>query len=202
MVTLKYWLMALSILAAVSYSADISGEIQKLVVVWTRGLCLQNCATNLEREFRGMAGVEDVKMDQSSATAVLKWKEGVPFTFQALEAPLSKIGLSIEHIRVQVKGILSHDDATIWLTSSGDGTRFVLLGPVQPSLTGFTETYSFESYSLTPEKRATFINAEKQNMIATIDGPILMPETAPPLVLIAEKTQFEQQPEASSQTNN
>lgn len=190
-------LIVFTLILGVFFSCSLHAEIQKLVVIWTRGLCLQTCANNLESEFRKMAGVENVQMNQPAATAVLKWREGVPFTFQALEAPLSKIGLSIEHLRTQVRGTISHDDRTIWLSSIGDGTRFVLVGSVIPSTTGFTETYNVESYVLSPEQRAKFIDAERQNLTVTVDGPIFMPERAPPLVLIAEKSQFEQPKQSS-----
>lgn len=186
---LKLQIAALAVAVSLFFSSAANAEIHSITVSWTRGLCTPICMKNLDSQFRRLYGVADVQMNQAGASAILTWKPTVPFSWQALEAPLSMIGLSVEHLRTKVTGKISHDDRTVWLSSTGDGTRFVVLGTMQPSATQFTETYNTESYVLTPQQRAVFIDAESQNLPVTIEGTIFMPERSPPLVLIAEKTQ-------------
>lgn len=201
MTNIKHCLATLAAATVLSLSSNLHAEIQKIIVVWTRGICTPTCIVNLERQLRRMDGVADINMNPSSATAVLQWNPNVPFSFQALEAPMSKIGLSIEHLRIRVQGTLSHDDNNIWLSSIGDGTRFVVLGGVDPTVVGYTETFNTESYRLPLDQRQQFIDAENQNLTVTIDGPIFMPERAPPLVILSEKATFSKPEEQTPQSN-
>lgn len=169
-------------------------EIQKLVITWTPGLCVSNCIMGLDQQLRKVDGVGNVQINQASARADLQWKPNFPFSYPAVEAAMSKIGLSIIDISIKVHGTLSHDqNDNIWLTSIGDGTRFFLLSPIQPSSSQYVEYYNVESHKLTEEMRRKLNDAEFSNQAVTIEGPIFSPERAPPLTLIIQKLQVEDQ---------
>jgi len=177
--------------AALLVVAELKADIQKVTITWTQGLCVDNCPKNLEVQLRKVPGVSDIQINGLSARADISWKPNMYFSYKAVEAAMSMIGLSINDIRVKVRGSLTHDDVVVWLVSTGDGTRFMLLSPMQTSLTQYSEFYNVESHKLNPDMRDRLLQAELNDAVVTIEGPLFSPERSPPLTLIIEKLQVE-----------
>ncbi len=172
----------------------VSAEVEQVTVKWTPGLCITNCPQSLEKEFKKIKGVATISINQGSGQADLTWKPNEPFTYQLVSTAMRMIGLTIHDFRVRVKGTIRHDDHNVILVSIGDNTRFVLLGPITPSLHNQVIEHNVQNHPLAAGKRDQLLNAEMNNQIVTIEGPIFEGWKAPPLYLIAEQVQVQQNP--------
>lgn len=176
----------------------LTAEIEWVIIKWTPGLCLTNCTQILGPRLRQIPGVSEVSIDQPQAQAQLRWLPGFTFSYTPIEAALAWVGLSINPtgLRVKVRGQIMHDRVNIGLVSIGDGTAFILLSPVAPRLSGYTEEFNVASYVLTPQTRDQLLQAEATGQIVTIQGPIFSPWRSPPdpLMLIIEQITFSPPP--------
>ncbi len=96
------------------------------------------------------------------------------------------IGLSINELRVKVKGHISHDQQKVSLTSKPDGSIFILKSPTYNTANQYSEQFSIYAYGMTPWLRTEMLDAEQKQEEVEIDGPIFEPERSPPLILIVE----------------
>ncbi len=166
---------------SLSQCPELPAEIEKITIRWSLGLCTPECAKLLKREFDRVPGVAEFNIDQPIATAVVKWTNKVPFSFQSFNVASRLVGLSFRDIRFRVTGTLSQNGNTVTLTSTGDNTRFEL---VQPAA-GMTRAVANNLYArrLQPELLKKLNDAEQQKISETIEGPLFMPGRSETLYL-------------------
>jgi hypothetical protein len=181
------WILSLSICG----TAILGADIEKVTVQWTQARynCDAGCLRLLDNQFRRISGVSDVAIDQGAAQATLQWNPNVPFSYTAIDTAMRMVGPSIDNlgVRLKVRGTIRHDANSVTLISLGDNTNFFLLSPITPSSTQFVDTESVASRPLWPQVRTELLDAEAQNLIVTIDGPLFQPERAPPFYIIVEQ---------------
>lgn len=190
-------LMRLAVVCAACFSGTfLHAEIEKVSVIWQNpSICQDSCVKGLTKQFSALQGVADVEINQAAGQAILRWKPDVPFTFTAIHNAMAMIGLYIKEIRVSVSGTVSHTDQSVRLTSTTDGTPFVLLGPIQASPTQYVQQYSIATHALSPDMRANLLQFEQDNQTITVDGPLFEPYRSPPapLQIIAERISAQNQ---------
>lgn len=177
---------------ALVYATHLNAEIEKVSVKWTPYQCDAGCVQNLDRQFRQIAGVADVTINMSAAQAEIRWRPNIPFSYTAIDTAMRMIGPSIDNrgLRLKVRGTIQHDARSVTLISTGDNSRFILLGPIVPSPTHYVEEESVWSHRPTPEARNEYLAAEDADQTVTVEGPLFQPEQAPPMYMIVEKKQF------------
>ncbi len=172
-----------------SYSS-LQAEIISLVVKWTGPLCGGECIKLLDREFRKISGIQEFVISGQAGQITIKWKPYASFTFQPVNVAMELVGLSINDIRIKVRGKLRHDARTVTLVSEGDNTLFDLLNPVVPQPSGQAAEFNLGARALKPDLRARLLQAEADGMTTTIEGLLFMPERSPPLELVVEQLSF------------
>lgn len=165
----------------------VQAEIKQITIYWPPQQCQTSCERGLEQQFRRVNGVTDVYVSGSRGQANLKWDSKTPFSYRPLEAAVAAIGLGREDIRLSVRGYISHNNQTLFLTSIGDNTRFNLMGPAQ----GQGPSWAIEQQSpfnrqLSQQLRDQLMETERNRQAVTITGPLFQPETSPPLNLVVE----------------
>lgn len=179
-------------IAIVITNFSLQAEIEIVTVKWNPYLCIQNCPSLLVREFKKTQGVDQITINEAQGQADITWRPNVPFTFQQINIPTRMIGIRPHDMRVRARGTISHTDRTVTLTSSGDGTQFLLLGPITPSVTNQVIQHNIQNNPLPADRRDQLINAERQKQTVTIEGPLFAPQRSPPLMLIVEQLQVNQ----------
>jgi hypothetical protein len=178
---------------------SLGAEIENVTVTWSAIECKSSCINQLEQQFRKIPGVAEISMNQSAGQADLKWKKNATFSFSPINIAMEMIGLTINDIRVRVHGILEHTATHVTLISSGDLTHFDLINPVVPTLKGQAPQFNLGVRGLQPALREKLLAAETEKKIATIEGPLFMPERSPPLELVVSSVSFsEAKKEASA----
>lgn len=170
---------------------DLGAEIQKVVITWKSAFCQQSCADGLAREFRKVNGVAEIDMNAAAGRMELRWKPNAGFQFQPINNAMAMIGVSIKDIRVTVRGTLTHDNRRVTLVSLGDNTRFDIINPVIPSPNQQADEFNASTRGLTDANLTKLLDAEKEHMIATIDGPLFQPERSPPILLVLESLKLD-----------
>lgn len=173
------------------FAANLQAEIESITIKWTALECQKSCIAGLERYFRNINGVADVQMDQPGGQAVLRWKPNVQLTFMPINNAMQMIGLSINDLRIKVRGTISHDERSVTLNSTGDNTRFLLMSVATPKTTVMTEEFNPQTHILSPAQREEFLDAQAADQVAVVEGPIFEPERSPPLKVLVEKVRFE-----------
>lgn len=162
-------------------------EIQHVSVLWNSTICLEACAQAVAQRFRKMDGAASVSVSQPAGRADIDWKPDRPFSYFDIRDAMSWVGLSINKLRVVAKGKIFHDEKNFTLISSGDGSRFILLGQLNPTLGMYTERFNVASYHLSQDTIDKLVKAEKDGSSVTVEGPIFEPQRSPPLWLIIEQ---------------
>jgi hypothetical protein len=183
-----YCIAALFLLALAGN--PLRGEIERVTVTWSAMQCQPSCIKQLEEQFRKIPGVEEVSMNQAAGQADLKWKKNAPFAFSPVNVAMELIGLTINDIRIKVHGALQHSGKRVTLVSTGDFTHFDLLNPVVPEVHGQAAQFNLAARGLGPELLKKLLDAEAEKKVATIEGPLLMPERSPPLELVVSTVSF------------
>ncbi|MBA3815486.1 MAG: hypothetical protein H0X29_03010 [Parachlamydiaceae bacterium] len=168
-------------------------EIETVTLKWTSLLCTQVCMTQLEREFRKVPGIAEVALDQGSGGATIKWRPNYRFSFSDVNVPMRLVGLSIRDIHIKVKGKLSHDAHSVFLTSIGDNTQFQLLNPVTSTSGQQAAVFNLAARQLTPELRQKLLEGEAQKATASIQGQIFMPGRSSALQIVVDSLNLEKE---------
>lgn len=184
--------LQLFLLSSLLLCFPVIAEVQKLTIKWSAGLCNITCSDLLRNAFLKIPSVADVEMNQPAGQAEIHWKPNQKISFIPINAAMSRVGLAIEDIRIKVRGTITHDDRGVTLISLGDSTPFQLLGPVVPDKNRYVIQYSPYTHPISPEMREELLQGEKEEKVATISGPLFMPERSPPfpLMIIVENIKF------------
>jgi hypothetical protein len=151
-------------------------QIEQVTIRWNPQMCQGYCQKILEQQFRKVQGIKNFSVDLKNGQATLTWKENVPFLFTTINSAMHMIGLYTREVRIKIVGHIKHSGDTFYILSDGDNTRFDLVNRVDPHSTGQTAVYNRDARNLSQELRQQLLNAENDKQIATIEGPVLMPD--------------------------
>ncbi|HEV8051501.1 MAG TPA: hypothetical protein VGP47_03330 [Parachlamydiaceae bacterium] len=173
-------------LLGISIHAPIHSEIEQITIRWTAQLCQGTCPKLLVNELKKVQGIDEIFIDQGSGQATLTWKARVPFQYTSINTAMRMVGLSIRDIRIKVRGIVKHSGDVFYILSDGDNTRFDLMNPAIPIPHGQTSEYNALARKISPALRQQLLDGETQKLIATIEGPVFMPErkTVPTQIVV------------------
>lgn len=197
---LKKFAVSLAILAATG-SSCVNAEVESITIRWTSQLCQKTCGMLLEKELKKVNGVDKVAIDLGAGQASLTWKPMTPFSYTSINTAMHMVGIALRDIRLRVRGHIRHTGETIYLVSEGDNTRFDLVNPVVPNLKGQSTVYNASGRKLTPELRQQLLDAEKNGQIATIEGPVFMPERMTvPVQIVVDSLKLTELPRPAATT--
>lgn len=190
---LNRFLLFLSV-ATFCHSSFIQAEIFWVTTQWTPLSCIGNCPQLVQQAFLRLPGVTQVNVNPIQGQAFINWPLGQSFSFPALYAAMSFVGLAMDEIRISVRGTISYNGRYAYLTSLGDGTAFLLLGPVVPNPREFVDTTSPDNRPLPPGTLAQLLEAAQAGLPVTITGPLFQPERSPPLplMIVTERIKVDQ----------
>ncbi len=190
-------LMASTMGVGALFFAPAQAEIQTVVAKWIPfqydiPSCTASCGEQVVKQMNKINGVATVQLDLAGGKVNLTWKPGVPFSYAALDAGLRLAGPGINEVHVKAQGAITHNKDSVTLVSTGDGTRFILLGPLLAKPNQYVVEFNTASYPLPQSMRQQLIDAEQNHQYVAIDGKLLLPEQSPPLYLIIEHMQVAQ----------
>lgn len=172
-------------------NTPLISEIERVTITWRTLNCQNNCPSLLDQQFRKINGIAEFSINAPAGVAFLKWKPNVPFSYSAIDIAMRMVGLSFTDIRLRVTGTLQYSRNTVTLTSAGDNTRFNLLNPVVPDLTGQATEFNVDARSLTTGLFQNLVDGATKRMVATVEGPLFMP-WRDPSQLVVEQLSFTQ----------
>src|SRR5262249_10482431 len=164
-----YWCICLALLEM----GIVDANIERVTIKWVSwqfaiGGCNVECGRLVEQQLRKVPGVAAATADISAGQVTLEWRKGYPFNYFPLDAAMRIAGTGTEDVHVTVRGRIVHgrdtdiDKATITLISLGDGTRFLLLGPLITSGTQYVIESNPASYAMPREWREELLRAEAE----------------------------------------
>lgn len=178
--------------SAAFWTGLLQAEIQQVTISWTANLCRTECVKNLYTQLGSIPSVKEVRINQGAGKAFIFLKPNAPFSFAPFNAAMQMVGLSIIDIRVRAKGPIVNQGQDYILLSSGDNTPFTLINPVIPERNDYVVQYNAGAVNrrLSPSNVQKFEDAKKSREIATIEGPLFLPERSPPILLVVEQVSF------------
>lgn len=178
---MKRWMM----IAALSMANLLRGDIKQITLTWNAVTCQDTCVAQIHKELSTTKEIHDITINPQEGSAVMQWKTGELFSYEPFRYAMAAVGLSINSMRVHVQGTISHEGETVFLNSTGDNTRFQLVGPIKTQPGRYTPRYNLASYPLSQELLQQLRDFEQQRMKVIVSGPLLLPSHYP-LVLIIE----------------
>lgn len=174
------------LLLGISFVTPTYSQIEQITIRWTAQLCQGTCPKLIVNELKKVQGIDEIFIDQGSGQAILTWKEKMPFQFTSINTAMRMVGISMRDIRIKVRGTVKHTGDVFYIISEGDNSRFDLLSPVTPIPYGQTSEYNTLTRKISPAFRQQFLDAETQELIATVEGPVFMPErkTVPTQIVV------------------
>lgn len=164
----------------------MQAEIEKILIKWNAALCLDTCIPLMERNLHAIKGVTDFQINPNAGVAEIHWDPQAHFSYEPFNLASRAVGSRILDIRVRVKGTIAHDRENFFISSLGDNTRFLLIGPIAPVPGGYTIRGNIASHPLSPSLKQQLLDAENAGKQVTIEGPLFQP-TWYTLTLIAEQ---------------
>lgn len=180
----KKWISLL--LAFTAWTVPLKGEIEEIIINWNAFKCQESCVAQIEQNFSAIKEVSNFKIHPDIGSATMKWSTTQQFSYEPFRYAAAAVGIRISTMRVRVKGTVAQDSQNMYIVSSGDGTRFQLIGPLQTEPGRYIPNYSLTTHPLTPHLREKLIKAERNKLTVVISGPLFLPSKYPQ-VLIAEQ---------------
>lgn len=169
----------LSLLSLACVITNLQAEIHWIDTLWNPIPCIGNCPNLLEKRLREMRNVSEVQIYPQQGKARLVWQPGKPYSYFMVQSPFSWVGVDISQMAIGVSGRISSDSRGIYLTSTGDHTRFILLGNQAGGVNPDPHNFYFvqgstEQYPLSPEMTEKLLRAAQTGDVVTVEGTLLM----------------------------
>lgn len=164
----------------------LQAEIEQVQIRWNAFQCLDICIPSIQRSLQSIPQVSNIQTNASEGTATMKWDSNYPFNQEAFRVASSMAGIRFSEIILQVKGTVSHDAQHFYLTSYGDHTRFLIIGP--PQIEPGRQTprrFNIVTLPLDGQTKEQLLDAERNHWIVSISGP-LFPRPSSNLILMAQ----------------
>lgn len=167
-------------------SSPLMAQVEQITIRWTKLLCKDPCIKILDRELKKIKGVDLVTIDPDAGQAIITWKANAPFQYTYINTAMHMVGLSIRDIRIRIHGPVNFSSNRAYIVSEGDNTRFELVNPVIPNLRGQAHEFNYSTRGLSPQLRQQIADGIQAKQIATVEGPVFMPErmTVPTQIVV------------------
>lgn len=172
---MKKFIVVLLTLAYLGGSRPLNAEIQQIVMKWNAQLCLNICIPTLQQQLSNIENITDIQINPRAGTAVMRWKPYYPFSYEPFNLATRVVGIRIADFRIKVRGTVIQTEDNFYIVSVGDGTTFLLLGPIQAIPNRYIVQQNIASRPLTPEMRLKLLNAAYTKQIVEIEGPLFEP---------------------------
>lgn len=142
-------------------------------VKWNSISCQRACYERLLPRLQAIPGVDHVEFNSAYGEAKLFWRPDKPFDLNAVVTVLRLYaGARTLDMGVEVRGTIYHSGNQVFLVSSGDNLRYLLLGqvPAQDSSNRWHMERSIFNRPLDPVLLVRLMEAETNNEIVTING--------------------------------
>jgi hypothetical protein len=152
---------------------NLAAEVISVRLKWNDVACARDCRNNIQSIIQRVKGVSSLAIDPGFGEATIGWDPNVPFSLDAITTPIRSYGVRLDAINISVRGTISHDSMNVYLVSSGDRVRFLLLGPTRVEAPG-TNRYVMErsaaNHPLGDAMKAQLLDAENKKQVVTVDG--------------------------------
>lgn len=172
----------------------LQGEVVQVIVKWNAAICLNACTPGLEKNLTAIKAVRDLQINSRAGMAIMGWSPTIQFSYEPFNLATRMVGIRVSDIRVKVRGTIAHDAENFYLVSLGDSSRFRLIGPILPNPDQYTIRQNPETHPLAPSLVTQLLNAEKNQELVTVEGPLFEPNRYT-LILITEQTKFQKKDE-------
>lgn len=169
-----------------SVSSLLQGEVEEVTIRWNAMKCLDICVPGIQRNLSGIREVSNLQINDRSGIAVMRWSPNYPFSYEPFRLAMSAAGIAVLDMRLRVRGTISHDVENFYLTSTGDGARFLILGPILVESARYVPRYNPATHPLTGPVKEQLLEAEQKNDTVVISGPLYLP-TQYPRTIMAEQ---------------
>jgi hypothetical protein len=175
----------MSLLALFVVGPPLQAEIEQIDIRWNAFKCLETCVPFIERGLQAIPQVTHIQVNAKEGTASMGWNPTVPFSYEPFKLASATAGIHFDEMRMRVKGTVSHEGDHLYLTSSGDHTRFLLIGPLKAEPGRYVPRFNVATRPLTGDAKNQLLDAEKNGLMVTISGPLFLPSSHS-LTLMAE----------------
>lgn len=191
----------LILLSCLLVTCNLFAEIESVYLQWNNLICKSDCANLMDRELRKVREISNVAVSQTNGTATMQWKAKKPFSFQAIDSAIKKVGLHIQVIRVRVRGTISEKNKKFYINSIGDKSKFNLLGAPEQQVDKNRYIIQQSRYNrpLTEAQKEILRDAMQNDLIVTIEGPIYQPYQFPPLDIVVQSINVSESTDNESQ---
>lgn len=159
----------------VCYLLPLHGEILQVELQFLPGICQGQCGPLLHDQLSKIKGAQSVEVNATSGQAIIKWTPGQRFSWNPINVAVRMVGISLHQTLVTVAGEIRPRGQTLELISSGDGTPFLLIGPITPSQTNYVTRSNLDNRTLSPGMVENLLEGSRSKKIAVIHGPLFMP---------------------------
>lgn len=167
--------------------ARLPAEIVWVDIYWTEA-CTGACPQMVKQRLAAIPAVASVDVYASEGRARMHWRPNHQLTYMMVKSAVAWVGIDISDMLVQVRGKIQGSSTNMTLMSTGDNTRFVLLGNPQLSPTNMTNWENAASYPLSSAVREQLWQSRQTNSLVTVEGPLFQ-FWNPTLSLIVSKLQ-------------
>lgn len=163
----------------------LHAEIEQVRITWDKSQCDVTCVNLLEKNLNNFSPVAAYDLNPEKGIGYLRWMPTAPFNLIAVKRVYQSVGFGfgIGDVIVKVRGVLEKKGNAFIVRSLGDGTRFRLIGPPNPSTTTFHSTGSWQSYPLTPDQRSKLQEGFLGHQVVEVYGGIFFTEYDFPMII-------------------
>lgn len=182
----RFHSLLLACVFCLSSLVPLSAEIVWIDIYWTEA-CSAQCTKMVQERLSAVSGASHVDVYPSQGRARILWRPNHRLDYMMLKSAVAWVGVDISDMLIQVRGQIQNSSSNMTLISSGDNTRFVLLGTPIVSQTQMTNWENSASYPLSHAVRTQLWNAKQNNSLVTIQGPIFQFWNPAPFNLIVSQ---------------
>lgn len=183
-------LLRSSVYTLLIWISTLQAEVEEIIIRWNAILCLETCIPRLEENLKAIKHINNLQINSRSGTAVMGWNPNETFTYPPFRLASAAVGIHFSDIRLRVRGTITHDVDNYYLISTGDGGRFLIIGPLLVEPGRYTPN-NIITHPLTAQMKFQLDDAEQKKQTVTISGPLFFPSHYP-RTIIAEQIKISQ----------
>jgi len=182
-----YYALLFTLITLMGFPSQSHSEIEKIVLKWKPGFCSESCLVDLERKLNSIPDIAELKFQGAQSQATIRWKPNRSFSYGAIDRAMRYVGVNLREIFITVRGTIDHTTKEVTVESLGDNTKIILLSPITITSGEAAVEKNIQSHRLKRETRSQLVNAEDDEKIVKIEGPLFEPERSSPLSMIVER---------------
>lgn len=171
------------------YEVLLHGDVQEITIKWNAFTCDNYCVPRIESSLKGIRQINNLHIDGPSGAATMGWDPNYPFAYEPFYYAMSLTGVSINDLRMKVRGRIVSDPNDFYLISSGDLARFLLIGPIRVQKDRYVPK-NIASHGFDAATKMQLYHAQDNDLEVTVTGPLYLP-TQYPRTLVAEQIKID-----------